>query len=1626
MNKCKFSLLLIFFVLLQIVPIFPHAIVSASTYSTSTAYYDGTHKNKYFTATEWEQVKIDYNIPALTPRVDIKNLPFNIELWKEKNIIVYGDFSAVSSTVNDFKNATGDLDAEGKYIETPNKGYYESGTGEYRYHGYDANHSLYTNGDFPIDANSGMKATAKNWIYRIWDQKTPYYSDSRIKEASLYNQVATGTLPTPTKDKDKIQKWINDGIPFEISNTNNTDKSGYNYAQVLTPPTTRMAGETLMYHLSKYDGNPWYQVFSLTQIKAKEITPVEATVTIIGVSDVINNGKVDKKFSVKVDGLLLDEAFYADDILMTSRYTRDDIGSWSMELKNNFTPEVQTLVGKRTSAEAGSMEFTVVIPYDTYEPMLTEDEQSITPIFTGKATCIFTTGDQSSETATTSGKIEALIIDEKDQVAINITAPHEMLDTEKFKIVDSTTGDDFTRTVELNGAILSEAEADEFLSGNHLFPLIGEDKVYTYSVTYLDNVTDHSYAFMNYILVYTTKPKAQMTVTGTFKENRLISASSDIGSVNSAYLMANASITPFLFDATTSSGNNGLVKFGTKNTSNLAFIVKGQEQVNIQIRATATVNPSKIERSDIPSGYHTSNLYTYTLYTLEDYTPSLIANVWNGTLTRNETLDFYYDAVSTDNDLISVNTYKILFDANDDGVFETVVKQGNYADFTAYQPSSLGHYKIIFYAEETFGQPTLAQFITADDQRTFTLEREFYVDNLAPMTKLFTDIEYDFPQADVIVLNDQEITRELNNSIVSERVNWINGLRQSSVDASVQVWDLYTYIYSQSASTTVNSGGSTPPATTSYSSGGYSGTLSKYNTVNNQYQVDNGYYKTVTDTIPISDSQSQTGTATYTYTGSSWYVSQSYGMTSLPSTISYNSGGYVGTMSKSGGGVTSDDGPPSGGGEAGDTYSRTTTWEAIYTGTASKSVQVWQSNWVWYNDYTGYYSGTIYKNVKQAFTPTFRINSDKYLVYFADGNINNQVDIQAIKDKGTVKVIMVGKASTKSLLTYDYYIDSSKTLSQIMGEVNTIVADANPYENKQLVQVGETFMIQKADYDQEGDPITDIGYEYVQDANYYDNSMGLEIGAVATYSDSSYTSTLKSSFTKVGHYKVFRKIKDIPTDYPSYTKDSNVPQLDIYVHRKPIADFTLDWDYDSASSSYKTTWVDKSYDLDHQFSDPDKGITDRKIMYRKTSGDNVWHYAIPDNLTSGTYELRYTVKDLEGAWNDEITRFFTLSVEPPVQLKAKIRSISPPYETYNIPASEKIQVFEIITNYHEAHNLRISIYDINGLKLKDEALLFSSNIPNYNIKGNVYEWQTHDIEIPEIYQDDHYKVKLEAYAVSKPSIKTTLDLDFHVQTPVTIIGDVDELVLGEVAHITAHTNKYANKVNVVLFKDTSYQTTVSLNKSSNQLDDESITWENEFLISEVIPEDQYTFAFTAQTPSGNQASYQTQREVIALKIKKILIEGYWNHWRGQIDAFDQRMTFNPHRFLSYEKVKIRAEVIGEPDEVFLNFSPELEAMVYINKLGQTYRYQSEVGYEPTFPIQLSMKSGNSTLSIWEGEYILPLARETMDWQDIRLASPYSCAVTAIKGNKSNKLTIDDIEITGNIYDLLYHQPKYNN
>ncbi len=1626
--KKRLSLFLTICLLFTAIPFTSYPISISQAIDKSK--YDGGQFFKIdpYNGLSWNDYKLNNGIPSTMSRTVTKVVGgktqtyyFNMELFADKGIIVYGDYTFVTQ---DFKPATGSLDIYGNYVLINNQGYYAGGTGEYRYHGLDAQGELYANGSFPIDAISGKKAEEKKWIYKYWSKTENDLGSSFIKDPSQYNRIANGEIVlNDTTKKASMIAMINNALPFELLITNKTDKNAYNYANVMTAPTSRYAGEVEMvnwgWSTKKQANSEFYQIFSTDTIKQKIITPVESVTTAFIVGEGVENDKAYIDVKVNVRGELQDQHLFdgidtegiTDEVRRSIEYNRDDIDHWTFELRNDLDARVLNQNGRRVSFQAGATDFTIRFYSDAYENRR-DLNGKLNIEFWGKASCVFVTGEKSEDTSSSNISLESPpVVKEKTDIHFDITAPNYMLDTEKFKIIDNTVieGEDFEKWVELEGVRLSESEMNDFLSGNYLFPLLGEDKIYTYNIHY-SNFDDQNYDFINYVVVYTTKPKAQFKVTGTFKENRLIEANSDITNVNSAYLRANASFSNLVFDVSNKQGDNSIIKYGTKNSSLIQFIVKGQTAINLQMQVRADVTPSKIERYDIPVGYHISNLYNYDLFTVQDYKPAMSLNIWNPALLRSETLDFTYDASSVDGDFVTINTYEIYYDLNSDGVPEQKVKLGNYADFGTFKPDQLGIYKIKFFAEETFGEPTLSQHITASDKRNAVIERTFSVENLSPMAKLYTDIEYDFPQADVIVLTDKDITRETNSAILNDRVSWMNTLRQSGIDASVQNWDLFTYTYSQDVSPVYNTGGSMPSLTRAYSSGGYSGTVNRINYINNPYQYDAGHYVSVTQSKYCnggSASQSGEGSTPSNLPSSVWYDDGTYKGWLGQDWYDYNSGPIVDANGK--------------------VINFWFTRDCTYGGMLYTTVQEWQSDWRWANDYTGYYAGTIYKYVKQTFTPTFRMNSNKYIVYFSDSYINHKDDIQAVLDKGSSKIILVGKGASaiESQFTHDYFIDNSeKSLDAVMAEVNRIIIEDNPYENNQLLLVNESFTLNTADYDHENDPIEAYGLIYVHDSNYYDNTMGQEDGTSSNLTNASYTSTIKTSFSKAGHYTIYRKTKDIPIDFIDYSQESNLAKLDIFVHRKPIADFDLSWTYDQNTNYYLTDWIDLSYDLDHEFSDPDKGIRDRKIMYRKTNGDNVWVYAIPDRLTSGSYEMKYSVKDIEGVWSDERIKTFILADAPPIQIWAKLKSKDIKFTTNAIPASEDIAIYDIRTNYHKPHQLSIALTDAFGNSLKSIALNLNSENPLNSKIDNSYNWQIVYDTLNETLKDGLYHVELKAVDTSNAGIYTTIRLPFSIVTPITIDGTLEPLITGLDSTAKAVTNKYAVAATVTLFKGTSYERTLNMQKDTVDDVTGEISWSVPFTVPNEMPDGDYSFAFTSNTASGKIAKSFLTAEVLALNINRVDVTGYWQHWRGQIDLFGKRLSHMPHRFLSYEKIKVTAEISGNPDAVTLSLSPELEAMAYTNRLGQTYYYQTEIGYEPEFPLAFTKISGNEQASIWELTYILPLARETINTDDVRLQAPYYLKIIAKRGSKAVSAVVDDIDITGNVYDMIYHQPKY--
>ncbi|NMB95375.1 MAG: hypothetical protein GYA02_02005, partial [Clostridiaceae bacterium] len=1351
------------------------------------------------------------------------------------------------------------------------------------------------------------------------------------------------------------------------------------------------------------------------ETKVKILTPEDKlTIYDYGSANTLEYLTSQVEIDVFVEGTLKDEEYYNDPSLKEKYYTRDDIAYWNVALGSQGQPYL------KPSGNKGSATFRLNF---TISEVLQNSEY----VLEGNATATFKDSKKSEDNGSTTLKFKIIPKTPQGPIITDPGTPFEpppppdppvVVDPDchipnpAFDIVPYE-AQDYTdlstvasRTVYINGEQIDDVE---FFSGNYIFG-DGNDGMKKIDVIY-ESIDGMESSFSTWIYVYDTKPKAQFKISGTFKENRKLTVeeNTDIGNVD----IVTDRYPIVSFNWTFKAVDGDISSLRMRNISQLKkeFMFKKPGVYRAELVVTNTLG-------------RTSEPYTFDFVIYEDVEPAIQLNIWNGVLCRSEELDIDYAVSSTDKDTIANKTLQLYYDSNNDSTCETLIKTFAYGEFTGYQPDKIGKYKLVATATEEFGQETLEEYITSADKKKKTIESEFWVDNLRPMTNVYIDAPIVMPEVDLYIMMDKNLDTTRRNYITSNRINFNNALRARNMLPQVKTWDMKTYIDSRSASDTYYSGTSTPPSSISYSSGGYSGTLFRDDYDDNGGYEDRGRYvqkeKTTTKTESRYFEASHDNTVTDYYFANGEH--RSFETSPAPSSYYINEDGYSGYIPR----IGTSSGPqyrydsPDGG----QVFEQTFT--AHYGGTLTKTVtvteteRIWEPNIVWVSDYVGFYSGTVYKETRQSYSNPFRATSDKYVVYVSDNTVNELSDLKMVMGKADAKLILVGNSSIKSQINHDLYISKDKSIEEIMQEVLTYLAENSPAIEKHYVLAGiDTFDIKTMDYDEENDPIIERKFQYVQDQNYFDNPTGMESVATAEFSENSnWIDTKLTKFNNVGEYRIFRRIKDRPSTDPNfanYSYYSGTPEIRIYAHRKPIASATLDWDYDNTKNIYKTRWVCTSYDLDHQFSREDKGIVERKIMFRKTGGD--WYYYIPEELEPGTYELRYYVKDLEGVWSDPFTMNFTLASSPPMQLlDAKLRTKDPGFSLNSIPASEYLEVYEVWTRYPDNVKLELILQD--GSINKKQIEYFNSSRDTKS--GNDIHWGDIDYEIDSKTKDGTYTFKVAAIDTANSSKRAEKDFTVKVNTPINLEPSMPEEVLAKTTiDVKAGTSKYADTARVTLFYGTSYQTTINL---VGTLQGNSKEWANRYTIPSGIPEGTYTARFTASTPGGKSEIKEVQFKVKTLKITDVTIEGYWNHWRGQIDMFGIRLTNEPHRFLSLERVRIKVTTDGYADKIEIRFSPELESMQYIDENGNMYDYKEDFNLDyVSFPYIIELDNTRKVNETY-WEFVLPLAKSTKSWDDQRIRNPYYMEVTAWKGTTSVKYLIDDIEITGNIYDLTYIQP----
>lgn len=1547
--------------------------------------------------------------PKIHPTVISTKLYINYRLWSQKGILVYGNYSKVPK--NDFKQGT----QPSTGVVDKNEGYYSSDNvrGEYRYHGYDITGNLFSNMNLVDDA-SGTKFNERDWIKMPWDNLP---LDKRPKE-SEYNKAADNKRPyTDPTIQPKTIEWINktlaayNGVPKKGGIL---DPNVYNYLNILSAPTTKRMGQGRMWHdvNGSEPGGIWYQTLSVPTTTDKLNPPVETAIYLpkaVSLKDIgpsMDAQTIEIKFMVQAT--LKDENIYNDAVKKAVYYTREDLKTWDL----TFTYPDPTTQGKTsdtiTVPKTGNKSKTETFMVKTTYGFLRQHDWKI-PVH-ASAIPLYN-DDKHGMRDDDSKDFDITVV--KDPPVPTVTTypwtPRNNIPEMAFEGVPFTATDnsDMSKVIDRKVFVDGEQVDDtEFFSGNYIFEgEVGENGRFAaveidYDVEGIELENGDKIKSLDYVYIYPTKPIANFKITSnTWKQNRLITINDTSAAGNIQLVVQRYPITEYRWSF---GGDTTQLRKGTDTDTLKQLLYKqpGIYTVTLEVK-------NSLGRWSDP--------YTVEFEVLEDYAPAIGCNLTDSVTNRNEEIGaWFYEAVSTDGDSIESSSIELWYDSDNNGTVDTKLNTwNNVTEFPSYKPTRLGYYKYIISAKENIIGDTLPACITESDKKTSTYEVEFWCDNFRPMSDLYVNIPIARPNIDVYFMLDKNLDQTKRDYMLSNRMNIANWLIGRNIIPNVNIWDMKTYTYSQPASTSSHTGSSYPSSSISYSSNGYSGTLGLSSISNNRYSVDYGYtaYRTETKTA-TAGGQSVSG----------------HGASSLypPSSVSYSDGGgYSGTLSAYGysysstpcGHSKTNVGP---GGCTEGLYYWTRSY-AGYSGTVSRTVPYWVPNIVWYNDYTGYYTGTIYKDVRQSYADPFNPTSLKYVIYLSDSTISELSDLQKVMGYAkNAKLILAGTSGIKSQIAGSCYFDvTGKGIDKVTNEILEYISESSPAVERYYVLQNQAFAMNVGSLDLENDAIVEAGMQYVHEPDYFDNPTGTESGTVSTYSDTSgWTSTIKSSFANTGKYTIYRHVRDNPSSDPNfsqYSYYSSPTMLEIFVHRKPIALATLDWDYNASSGTYKTTWVDESYDPDHQYSRADKGIIERNIMWRMTGGQ--WNYGIPDNLSPGTYELRYFVKDPEETWSDPFTMNFTLSTAPPMQFRASLRTFDGSFSLESIPASEYLEAFYLWTRYPYNVRLEMSLY--NGAARVSPLTTVNFSVATGAKDGNDISWNNIKYNIPATLPDSTYTCMISA--IGDYSQTASKSFTVKVVTPVDLKPVVPEKVVnGATSALSAETSKYVNSTKVAMYYGTAYQTTFDM---SSNLSGEKKNWSASVLIPDGIPEGTYTARFQASTPNGNVEYKNIPFTVESFRITGVTLEGSWNHWRGQTDLLGNLLTNEPHRFLSLENVKVNVYTTGYVDKVVIRFSPQLEAMEFTDSKGNLYKYSDYLGYNVAFPSDSTIVLDNSKRdnhAVWE--YSLPLAPSTKSWTNERLRPQYSMTVTVYKGASSLNYVIDDIDITGNIYDLTYIQP----
>lgn len=741
-----------------------------------------------------------------------------------------------------------------------------------------------------------------------------------------------------------------------------------------------------------------------------------------------------------------------------------------------------------------------------------------------------------------------------------------------------------------------------------------------------------------YVAVTAPTVDARINVSGTLKANRRVSIS-DGSDTPKYYPIASRSwsITPVTagLSSTDIKYNGSLSGVQSKD---LIFKKPGQYKITLTVTNTAGYSASTERILDIEEDKAP----------VADFTGA--ETIYRNPQSSNQaTYELFNKSYSVDNDYIGKMQVYTRHDSDNDGVFTnhawTLAYDGANKDKLPLTFSSIGKYQIRLVATESFGQPTIGEFIIEADYKSGQVIKDFEVQNLQPSIQFSQKTKKKIDLAFQVDSSNSKYSKSFLTSGIESVLKPL--LMANNIEANITVEDIQGVWDKYNTKDGYNFSGYREENYNNYASIW----LGEYRS-GSSFSWENNYYATFYQNYGFSEEVGFYGIDPIilnTKQASGYYfISEGGQRTEVFKLGSYSHRGmwswnnYIvwdiyeeqfhyladGKLTKIKNQLIEDDlvqpegtYPEEGVFSDNYWYSKEKNYFSIIKGNINKKMDELSSSpnkkaYIFVSD-SSFVDDDISK--KDKLINTFGSNN---LYFYGLGTASNLADINKI----------VALNDNKGC-----YIDNNNISTCLSTLANNIIAslDNTSKINGDYLLVNEEFETNTFYEDYENDPMYQTKFNYVHDPSVFENNQGADPDSGKTLSSP------PSSFSRVGRYDITAQVQDKPstdTRFLSYYKWSEPAQKTVYVHRKPFAEPKMTYAYDG--NLYVLSLTDSSYDLDH-ISLGNKGIVQKVWSYKDASDSEAeWIEGKPTSFpVNSKYYVKLSVMDMEFAWGSKILIF---------------------------------------------------------------------------------------------------------------------------------------------------------------------------------------------------------------------------------------------------------------------------------------------------------------------------------------------------------------------------------------------------